>query len=185
MRLLVSLFPQSISSSRFFPTESEKSKGSRSSQIKLHILLSCHLLPRNSPPRSNQNYSKARFKAEGVGGESGFGGRGWWMSFQRHVCTVHSWSCWWEGKQPTATDENKYGGAVIRKVRPLIATTLAWTWTCGGKKTSRCFKSPNTRCSPTRYAVLRGWRMLFGTGRTVKWRVFRVWLGSRSGSSIS
>lgn len=55
----------------FFPTESEKSKGSRSSQIKLHILLSCHLLPRNSPPRSNQNYSKARFKAEGVGGSQG------------------------------------------------------------------------------------------------------------------
>lgn len=82
MRLLVSLFPQSISSSRFFPTESEKSKGSRSSQIKLHILLSCHLLPRNSPPRSNQNYSKARFKAEGVGGSQGSeaGGDGWVFS---------------------------------------------------------------------------------------------------------
>ena len=67
-------------------------------------------------------------------GELGFGGRRWWMSFQRHVCTVHSWSCWWEGKQPTATDENKYRGAVIRKVRPLIATTLAQIWMCGGKK---------------------------------------------------
>ncbi|CAB1449587.1 unnamed protein product [Pleuronectes platessa] len=44
------------------PAESGTYTGSGSSQIQLNILLSGHLLPKNSPLRSNHNYRKERFE---------------------------------------------------------------------------------------------------------------------------
>lgn len=59
-------------------------KESRPFQIKLHILLSCCSLLRNSPLRSNHNYRKESF--EMGGGVAAAGGDGWLFSAMFAQC---------------------------------------------------------------------------------------------------